>query len=87
MIIHKRRGNAIRCSPIPSLGSRIALYRDKQLELAHVVIYDTPYSHIYIINVNWAQYTPRGRSGCASSCTIELRDSTTEDNVRKRPFQ
>ena len=71
----------------PTSGLSHCLGQDKQLELAHVVIYDTPYSHIYIINVNWAQYTPRGRSGCASSCTIELRDSTTEDNVRKRPFQ
>ena len=45
-VIYKRRGSALRCSPIPPSGSRIALYRDKQLELAHVVIYDTPHPHI-----------------------------------------
>ena len=32
------------------------------------------------------QYAQRGRNGCVSSGPVNLRDSTVEDGVRKRPI-
>ena len=36
--------------------------------------------------MGWVQYTQSGRSCCVSSWLVNLRDSTSEDNVRKRPL-
>ena len=70
----ERRGS-LYYSLIPCVGSRIALSQDKQLELAHAVIY-----------CNRIQYTQRRRFGCVSFETLNLRDSHTKDYVRKRPI-
>ena len=75
-------------SLIPCVGSRIALYLDKQLELAHVMRYCKESTHRRINGQarNCVQYTQRGRYGCASFGTLNLRDSDVEDGVRKRPI-
>jgi len=70
---------------IPCVGSRIALSQDKQLELAHVVYIVELFTYL-LNNVKRVQYTPRGRFGCVSFETWNLRDSHTKDNVRKRPY-
>ena len=72
-IKRERRGSS-HFSLIPCVGSRIALYQNKQLEIAHAVIY-----------CNIIQYTLRRRFGCVSFGTLNLRDSHTKDHVRKRP--
>ena len=61
-------------SLIPSSGSRIALCKDKQLELAHVVIYSIGTIH------------PTRTFRLRIFLHFDLRDLTIEDNVRKRPI-
>ena len=73
-------------SLIPSLGSRIALAKDKQLEIAHAVIYCRNSLHLLYIGRHGYNTSHCERSSCVSSCTLNLRDSHIEDNVRKRPF-
>ena len=58
----------------PDVGLSHCLAKDKQL--------DSPRRDI----LGWVQYTQSGRSCCVSSWLVNLRDSTSEDNVRKRPL-
>ena len=73
------------CPPIPSSGSRIALAKDKQHELAHAVRYDG-------LTPPWQKpqragyHTPNADAPLRIFLALNLRDSMTEDNVRKRPF-
>ena len=58
----------------PAAGLSHCLDQDKQLELAHAMI--------YCIKI---QYIQRRRS-VAHLLVLNLRDSAAEDHVRKRPF-
>ena len=76
-------------SPIPQQGSRIASYKDKQLEIAHAVWYCKSKRHLWQ-RYKWKyciQYTLSERSGCASSETEFCENSNVEDNVRNVLFQ
>ena len=70
-------------SLIPPSGSRIALPQDKQLEIAHVVIYCRIYS---LITSEQGTIHPMWTFRLRTFWGQNLRDSTAEDNVRKRPF-
>ena len=62
------------------MGSRIALYKDKQL--------DSPRRDILTVPMKiWAGYnTPEADVPVAYLLVLNVRDSAAEDNVRKRPF-
>lgn len=69
-------------SLIPLPGSRIALYKDKQLELAHAMIYYNPYSQ------SWTRYnTPNADATVASLLVLcELARFGSRRRRRKRPI-
>ena len=66
----------------------LPLSKDKQLELAHAVIYDTPHPHIILyISVDRVQYTPTWTFRLRSFVESQICEIwNLEDNVRKRPF-
>ena len=72
-IKRERRGSSLLLA-YPTVGLSHRLGQDKQLELAHAVIYSIGTIH------------PTQTLRCVSSDLLNLRDSTVEDHVRKRPI-
>ena len=67
----------------PTVGLSHCLVQDKQLELAHAVRY---YTGLPSLQVAAGYNTPNADAPLRSLLDLNLRDSTVEDNVRKRPF-
>ena len=67
----------------PTVGLSHCLVQDKQLELAHAVRY---YTGLPSPRVSAGYNTPNADAPLRSLLDLNLRDSTVEDNVRKRPF-
>ena len=68
------------CSLIPREGSRIALTKDKQLELAHAVWYYTNISFPFAGIREQGHNTPNVDASVAFLLVIDLRDLHVEEN-------
>ena len=69
----------------PTVGLSHCLVQDKQLEIAHAVRYYTKSAH-HDERESAGYNTPNADAQLRSLLDLNLRDSTVEDNVRKRPF-
>ena len=83
-IKRERRGN-LNFLAYPTVGLSHCLVQDKQLELAHATAYYKPAPSIQRTKDTGIIH-PNADVPVASLLDLNVRDSTAEDNVRKRPF-